>query len=465
MMAEKGKSDIWAIVMMAGMGTRMKSNRAKVLHPILDQPMGQWVLDACDKAGVKNRVVVIGYQADKVKEAFEGETFKLQKPQKGTGHAVMVGMEGVPGSAKSVLVLSGDVPCLDSVAIRQFISFHKKRKARATVLSFAPPDLAGYGRIVRDDDGNLLSIVERVDLTREQRDIEECNTGIYVFDYSALSQALKKLRPNKKSGEYHLPDVVRIMLESGEKVEAALLVEWTQAIGINNRLELYEASDYLRWRIAERHMFAGATISDPGTTWIGPKVKLAKDCTIMPGCILTGETRVGEGSVIGPYTELTDAKIGKRSIIRHSVLRGCRVDDDVTVGPYAHIRPGTRLRNGSHVGDFVEFKMTDFGEGSKAGHLSYLGDAKIGKKVNVGAGTITCNYDGKKKHKTTIEDGVFVGSDSILVAPIRIGKDSYTAAGSTLNKDVPPGSLAFARAHQKNKRGWVKKRKGKNKGK
>ena len=458
-MARKALSDTWAVIMMAGMGTRMQSNHAKVLHHILDRPMGRWVLDACDTVGVKNRVVVVGYQADRVEEAFEGENFRLQEFQDGTGHAVMVGMEGVPKSAKLVLILSGDVPCLDPKIIKDLIEFHKRKKVKATVLSFYPSDVSGYGRIVRDDDEEFVSIVEPADLTPEMKYIEECNSGIYVFDASALRAALKKLKPNKNSGEYHLPDVLNFILESGGKVGSAALQEWTEVAGINNRLELSEATENLRWKIAERHMIAGVTIVDPDVTWIGPGVKLARDVTILPGCILMGDTTVGEGSVIGPYTEMTDTKVGKRSILRHSVLRECRVDDDVTVGPYAHIRPGTRLRNGSHVGDFVEMKKTDFGEGSKAGHLAYLGDAKIGKNVNVGAGTITCNYDGKAKHKTTIGDDVFLGSDSILIAPIKIGKGSYTAAGSTLNIDVPPGSLAFGRAHQKNKKGWVRNRK------
>jgi bifunctional UDP-N-acetylglucosamine pyrophosphorylase/glucosamine-1-phosphate N-acetyltransferase len=455
------KKDTWAVIMMAGMGTRMRSKIPKVLHMIMDQPMGRWVLDACDRAGVKNRVVVIGHGADDAKQAFSGENFRLQMPQKGTGHAVMVGMQGVPKSAKRVLILSGDVPCLSPGTIKNLIGFHIKRKANATVLSFIPPDACAYGRIVRDDEGNFVSIVEKADLGREQKEIEECNSGIYVFDYPALVESLKKLKPNRKSGEYHLPDTLDLILKSGRSVEAGLLHEWPEVMGINNRLELAEAADYLRWRIAEEHMLDGVTIVDPAATWIGPKVKLAKDATILPGSILMGETAVGEGSVVGPYTEMTDVRVGKGSHIRHSVLKECRIDNNVTVGPYAHVRPGTRLRDGSHVGDFVELKKTDFGEGSKAGHLTYLGDAVIGKKVNIGAGTITCNYDGKRKHKTEIEDGAFVGSDSILIAPIKIGRDSYIAAGSTLNKDVPPESLAFGRAHQQNKLGWVSKKKKK----
>jgi bifunctional UDP-N-acetylglucosamine pyrophosphorylase/glucosamine-1-phosphate N-acetyltransferase len=456
-MAAKRTPDTWAIIMMAGMGTRMKSEAPKVLHQVCGQPMGRWVLDACDKAGIKRRVVVIGHQAANVREEFPRETFILQKPQRGTGHAVMIGVKSVPESAPTVLVLSGDVPCLAAETIKSLLRHHRKLVARATVLSFCPPDPTGYGRIIRDDHGDFVSIVEQADLRGAQRECMECNSGIYVFDRAALADALKRIRPNRLSGEYHLPDVIRLIAHSGGLVDAAMVADWMEAMGVNTRVELADAGEYLRWRIAEAHMLKGVTIVDPETTWIGPRVKLEPDTIIQPGSILLGDTRVGQGSVIGPYTELSDARIGNRCVIRHSVLTGCRADDDVTVGPFAHIRPGSRLRKGSRIGDFVELKKTDFGEGSKAGHLTYLGDAVIGKKVNVGAGTITCNYDGKRKHVTRVGDRVFLGSDSILVAPIKIGNDAYTAAGSTLNQDVPPCALAFGRAKQMIKERWVKK--------
>jgi len=438
------------------MGTRMKSAIPKVLHHACGQPLGKWVIDSCRKAGLDNRVIVVGHEADTVSATFPDEKFELQSPQHGTGHAVMVGMNGVPKSAKNVLILSGDVPCLQAVTISNLIKHHEKKKLSATVLSFFPPEPSHYGRMIRDENFNLQSITESKDLKGDDVYLEECNSGIYVFNRKELDEALGKLKPNEKSGEYHLPDVLDYMLEKGLKIDAVAVEDWMEAMGVNNRVELSEAGDYLRWKIAEKHMLNGVTITDVGTTWIGPDVKIGKDSTIMPGTIIMGQTKIGEGSVIGPYTQATDVSIGKYAVIRQSVLLECQIDDEVTIGPFAHIRPKSRLHKKSHVGNFVEMKKTDFGEGSKSGHLTYLGDTIVGKDVNIGAGTITCNYDGKQKNVTEIGDGTFVGSDSILVAPIKIGKNAYTAAGSTLNQDVPSRALAFGRARQLNKKGWVK---------
>lgn len=438
------------------MGTRMKSAIPKVLHHACGQPLGKWVIDSCRKAGLDNRVIVVGHEADTVSATFPDEKFELQSPQHGTGHAVMVGMNGVPKSAKNVLILSGDVPCLQADTISNLIKHHEKKKLSATVLSFFPPEPSHYGRMIRDENFNLQSITESKDLKGDDVYIEECNSGIYVFNRKELDEALGKLKPNEKSGEYHLPDVLDYMLEKGLKIDAVAVEDWMEAMGVNNRVELSEAGDYLRWKIAEKHMLNGVTITDVGTTWIGPDVKIGKDSTIMPGTIIMGQTKIGEGSVIGPYTQATDVSIGKYAVIRQSVLLECQIDDEVTIGPFAHIRPKSRLHKKSHVGNFVEMKKTDFGEGSKSGHLTYLGDTIVGKDVNIGAGTITCNYDGKQKNVTEIGDGTFVGSDSILVAPIKIGKNAYTAAGSTLNQDVPSRALAFGRARQLNKKGWVK---------
>lgn len=451
--------DTCAIIMMAGMGTRMKSDLPKVLLEACGKPLAWWVLDSCESAGIKNRILVVGHKAEMVMDRFPDENFVIQKPQKGTGHAVMVGMEKVPKSSKYVLVLSGDVPCLSDVAIREFVKHHKRFNSLATVLTFYPHDPSGYGRIIRNEDGALLGIIEQKDLTSSQEEIEECNSGIYIFNRSELEKALKKLKPSKRSGEYHLPDVLLDFLKSVGAVRAVPIEDPMETLGVNTRLDLSEASDYLRWRAIESHMTNGVTFIDPGSTWVGPEVKIGKDTIVHPGTIIMGVSKIDSGSEIGPYTEILDSKIGPGCHIRHSVLTGCVVDKNVKIGPFAHIRPGTRIRDGAKIGNFVEIKNVDFGKGSKSGHLTYLGDAKIGKDVNIGAGTITCNFDGKKKHETVIGDGTFIGSDSILVAPIKIGDDCYTAAGSTLNQDVPSGSLAFGRARQHVKKGWVRKNK------
>ena len=457
-MPRKNSKDTWAIIMMAGMGTRMKSKVPKVLHKACGLTLGRWVLDACDTAGVSDRVIVVGHEAEKVMAEFEGESFALQEPQKGTGHAVMVGIEKVSKDAKRVVILSGDVPCLKPDTIGALVRFHSINKCAATVLSFYPPDACGYGRVIRDSEGIFQAIVEDKDLKSAEHEIEECNSGIYVFERDALAKSLKAIKPSSRSGEYHLPDVLPYIMKNKGKVEAVGVPDWMEAMGINTRLELSEASDYLRWQIAEAHMASGVTIVDPATTWISPTVIIGRDSIINPGSILMGSTKIGESCRIGPYSQLENVTVGKRCKIQNSVLEDCRIDDDAKVGPYAHIRPGTRIRKGARAGNFVEMKNTDFGERSKCGHLTYLGDAIVGKDVNVGAGTITCNYDGSSKNQTEIEDGVFIGSDSILVAPIKIGKEAYTAAGSTLTRDVPPRALAFGRAKQVVKEGWVKKK-------
>jgi bifunctional UDP-N-acetylglucosamine pyrophosphorylase / glucosamine-1-phosphate N-acetyltransferase len=454
-MSPKKLTDTCAIIMMAGMGTRLKSETPKVLHKVCGESLGRWVLDACNFAGLKSRVIVVGHKAEVVQEAFEGETFALQSPQKGTGHAVMVGLKSAPKDAKKIFVLSGDVPCLKPSTIKNILKYHEKSGCKATVLSFFPPDPCGYGRIVRDEDLEFVEIIEDKDLTGDPHELGECNSGIYVFDHAALSVGLSKIKPSKRSGEYHLPDVLTYILKTGGKVDVIPAFDYMEAVGVNNRIELMEASDYLRWQIAEAHMIQGVTIIDPANTWIGPRVIIGKDCTINPGCILMGDTKIGEGSRIGPYAQLENVIAGKNTKIQNSVCEDCRIDEDAKIGPYAHIRPKSRIRKGARVGNFVEMKNTDFGDGSKCGHLTYLGDATVGKECNIGAGTITCNYDGEKKNNTVIEDGVFVGSDSILVAPIKIGKESYTAAGSTLTQDVPPRALAFGRARQSVKEGWV----------
>lgn len=457
-MSRKLSDETWAIIMMAGMGTRMKSSIPKVLHQVCGQSLGKWVIDSCSQAGIKNRVIVVGHQAKEVMDAYQDEIFALQKPQKGTGHAVMVGLKKVPENAKRILILSGDVPCLSSETIKTLLREHIRMKCHATVLSFDPPDPSGYGRVIRDEKDRFDAIIEHKDLSSDLEYIDECNSGIYVFERESLEKSLKKIKPSKRSGEYHLPDVLGQIIKSGGKVEAVPVSHWMEAMGVNTRAELAEAGDYLRWRILQKLMLSGVTVVDPASTWISPEVKINQDTIVEPGTIITGKTSIGRNNRIGPYANISNSTIGDENTIRCSVIDSCVIGNKVRIGPFAHLRPGTLIHDKARVGNFVEMKNTEFGEGSKSGHLTYLGDAKVGNNVNIGAGTITCNYDGSQKFMTVIEDGVFVGSDTILVAPITIGQDAYTAAGSTLTHDVPPEALAFGRSRQFIKEGWVRNR-------
>jgi bifunctional UDP-N-acetylglucosamine pyrophosphorylase / glucosamine-1-phosphate N-acetyltransferase len=456
--------DVHVVVLAAGKGTRMKSTLPKVLHRAGGLPLIEQVFRSADALSPQTITVIVGHQAEGVREGLGerlGLHFALQEPQLGTGHAVLQAEPALRGRTGTVVLLSGDVPLLRAATLGELVRVHAERRASATVLTAVLEDPDGYGRIVRGADGSIEAIVEHRDATPEQRQIAEINSGIYAFDLAPLFDALRQIGASNAQGEYYLPDLISIYRSRGLGVETVVADDPREILGVNSRKELADVTAVLKTRRNEELMESGVTIVDPATTFVGPDVTIAADTTIHPGVYLEGRTRIGAGCVIHSGVRIVDSTVDDGVtinnfcvIVESHVARGARI------GPFAHIRPQSHVGEDAHVGNFVELKKTALGRGSKANHLSYLGDATIGEKVNVGAGTITCNYDGVSKHQTIIEDGAFIGSDSQLIAPVRIGTGAYVAAGSSVTDDVPPESLAIARSKQTNKEGWVS-RKGK----
>jgi bifunctional UDP-N-acetylglucosamine pyrophosphorylase/glucosamine-1-phosphate N-acetyltransferase len=445
-----------AVILAAGQGTRMKSSHPKVLHQILGRPLITYLLDALKSIGVADILVVVGYQSEKVMAALAGEgveglRFVVQEPQQGTGHAVQVAMPAVPADSHTVLVLCGDVPLIAGESIRALYRLHHQSGAAVTVQTVELPEGVHYGRVVRDAEGRVLDVVQSKD-ARDRPDIlaiREINTGAYCFENAFLRQALKKLTVSPVTGEIYLTDMIPLARKHGLGVEALIDPDWPNLLGINSRKELAEATRTLKMRINEGHMNAGVTLVDPESTYIGPQVIIGRDTVIYPNVYLEGRTEIGENCVIEPNVKISDATLAENVHIKMgSVIADSRLAREVQVGPYSHLRPLSDLREGARVGNFVEVKKSILYPGVKANHLTYLGDAEVGAGTNVGAGTITCNYDGVHKHKTTIEEGAFIGSNTALVAPVTIGAGAYVGAGSTITKDVPPGKLGLSRARQ-----------------
>ncbi|AVX29681.1 UDP-N-acetylglucosamine pyrophosphorylase /glucosamine-1-phosphate N-acetyltransferase [Carboxydocella thermautotrophica] len=448
-----------AVILAAGKGTRMKSRLPKVLHPVGGQPMVSHVMAACRTAGAQPVVLVIGHGAEQVQATLGPEqVYVEQKEQLGTGHAVMQAETVLRDFEGDILVVCGDTPLLRGETLAALAQYHRQQEAVATVLTMTLANPTGYGRIIRDEQGQVAAIVEEKDATPEQKAIREVNSGTYCFQAQALFAALQQITPNNAQGEYYLTDVLAIFRQQGQKVAAWQLSDDTEVMGINDRVALAEANRLFRERINRQQMLAGVTILDPATTYIEAEVKIGADTVIYPNTHLTGKTTIGAGCQIGPDTKIMDSQIGDGVEIQFSVVLQAEIGNDCTIGPFAYLRPGTHLAAGVKVGDFVEIKNAVIGQGSKVPHLSYIGDAEIGSGVNIGAGTITCNYDGYKKSKTIIGDGAFIGSNSNLVAPVTIGAGSLVAAGSTIVKDVPADALGVARAPQKNREGWAKAR-------
>jgi bifunctional UDP-N-acetylglucosamine pyrophosphorylase/glucosamine-1-phosphate N-acetyltransferase len=455
-------SAVHIVVLAAGQGTRMKSWLPKVLHRVPGGALLDCVIRTAESLTPETLTIVIGHGADAIRSHLRGrETvqFVLQEPQLGTAHALMQTAPILVGRTGTLVLLSGDVPLLRADTLRNLLTIHCGARAAATVLTATVERPFGYGRIVRVD-GEVARIVEERDASPAERQIREINSGIYAFDMAPLFEALRGIATQNAQGEYYLTDLIAIYRRRKLLVKSAQVDDPGEVRGINSRTELAEVSRLVRQKKNEELMASGVTLVDPAATYVDPDVEIGVDTVIHPGVVIEGRTRIGAACEIHAHVTIADTEIGDKVTIKSfSVITGARIDSGATVGPFAHLRPETVVGEGAKIGNFVELKKTTLGARSKANHLSYLGDATIGANVNVGAGTITCNYDGEHKHATIIEDGAFIGSDSQLIAPVRVGKGAYVAAGSSITQDVPSGALGIARGRQSVIEGWVERKK------
>jgi bifunctional UDP-N-acetylglucosamine pyrophosphorylase/glucosamine-1-phosphate N-acetyltransferase len=453
------------VILAAGLGTRMKSGHAKVLHKVAGRPMIEYPVTLARELGSDKTVCVLGHQADQVKEAVEQHFGKgtvevaIQAEQKGTGHAVQQAAPLLADHNGLLLILYGDVPLLTRETLERLID--TASKGILALVTLNPPSPKGYGRVVRNEAGKVSSIVEEKDCSDAERRIGECNAGIYCGPSRFIFDSLQMITPNNAQGELYLTDVVE--MAAHELAVDTISGSVEETMGVNDRVELALADRVMRLRLAEALMRNGVTVRDPHQLYVEPDVLVERDVELGPGVELRGKVSIGEGTRVEHGAVIIDSTIGKNVHVKpYCVINEATVGDDVLVGPWAHLRPGSTLENGVHIGNFVETKKTRMGKGAKANHLAYLGDADVGEKVNVGCGTITCNYDGVNKNKTIIEDGAFIGSDTQLIAPVRVGKGAYVGSGSTIREDVPAGALAVSAGPQRNIEGWVAKKKGRN---
>nr|WGD87520.1 bifunctional UDP-N-acetylglucosamine diphosphorylase/glucosamine-1-phosphate N-acetyltransferase GlmU [Bacillus subtilis] len=447
----------FAVVLAAGQGTRMKSKLYKVLHPVCGKPMVEHVVDEALKLSLSKLVTIVGHGAEEVKKQLGDKSeYALQAEQLGTAHAVKQAQPFLADEKGVTIVICGDTPLLTAETMEQMLKEHTQREAKATILTAVAEDPTGYGRIIRSENGAVQKIVEHKDASEEERLVTEINTGTYCFDNEALFRAIDQVSNDNAQGEYYLPDVIEILKNEGETVAAYQTGNFQETLGVNDRVALSQAEQFMKERINKRHMQNGVTLIDPMNTYISPDAVIGSDTVIYPGTVIKGEVQIGEDTIIGPHTEIMNSAIGDRTVIKQSVVNLSKVGNDVNIGPFAHIRPDSVIGNEVKIGNFVEIKKTQFGDRSKASHLSYVGDAEVGTDVNLGRGSITVNYDGKNKYLTKIEDGAFIGCNSNLVAPVTVGEGAYVAAGSTVTEDVPGKALAIARARQVNKDDYVK---------
>lgn len=439
-----------AVILAAGEGKRMRSDLPKVLHRVAGKTLVGHVISAVEEAGIEEIILVVGHGGDKV-QAELGPKFKYawQEKQLGTGHALAQARDLAQG-AETIVVLCGDTPLLRPQTLAHLVAEHRKQKAAATLLVAEVQDPTGYGRVVRDAQGRVQKIIEERDADENIRAIKEINSGTYCFDASRLWPALAEIRPENAQGEYYLTDVIALFCRQGEVVQAVLCTDPEEILGVNDRVQLACAGKILRRRINEELMLKGVTLVDPDNTYIDAGVEVGRDTIIFPFTFLEGKTSIGSGCTLGPHATIRDSRIGDDTVITYAVIQECTIGAWCQVGPFAYLRPGTVLADRVKVGDFVEIKASRIGEGSKVPHLTYLGDAMVGKEVNIGAGTITCNYDGHKKWPTIIGDGAFIGSNTNLVAPVEVGEKALIGAGSTITENVPAGALALGRARQVN---------------
>ena len=449
-----------SVILAAGMGTRMKSKMPKVLHKVCGKPLSKWVIDASKAGGADKVCAVVGHKAETVKEVL-GDVceFALQAEQKGTGHAVMQAINVIKNSKGEVVILNGDTPLITAETINKAIEYHKNNGNQATVITAILDDATGYGRIVRDNDGSVLKIVEQKDASEEEKKINEVNSGMYVFDAQSLVYALDKITPNNAQGEYYLTDTLEILLSAGKKIGGYAISDNDEIRGINDRVQLNEAEKIMQKRINEYHMRNGVTMRNPESVYIEDGVEIGNDTEICQNVTIKSGTKIGSDCVIGSGSMLDRAVIHDGVDVLSSVILESEVDEGTHVGPFAYIRPNCHVGKEVKVGDFVELKNSNIDDGTKISHLTYIGDSDVGKRVNFGCGTVTCNYDGKKKYRTTIGDDCFVGCNTNFVSPINVGDGVYIAAGSTITEDIPENSLSIARARQVNKEGWKDKRK------
>ncbi|ACA58636.1 bifunctional UDP-N-acetylglucosamine diphosphorylase/glucosamine-1-phosphate N-acetyltransferase GlmU [Candidatus Desulforudis audaxviator] len=448
--------DLAAVVLAAGRGTRMKSRRPKVLHRVAGRPMVGYVMEAVREAGANRIIVVAGYGHEEVAAVVNelGGEVVVQEPQLGTAHAVLQAEEKLADHRGQVLVVCGDTPLLRGETLSKLAVRHREADAAATVLTAFLDDPTGYGRVIRDAAGRFVRIVEQSDGTPEELAVREVSTGVFCFAAGGLFECLRRISPDNQQGEYYLPDALIVYLKNGLTVSTCPVEDPAEIYGINDRRQLAEVERLMRSAVLDYWMGEGVTVVDPASTYIDRAARIGRDTVIHPSSFIEGDSVIGEECEIGPNARLVRARLGDRVSVQYAVVLDSTIGERTTVGPFAYIRPGCEIGAGVKIGDFVEIKKSVVGNESKIPHLSYVGDAVIGEKVNVGAGTITCNYDGKKKWTTVIEDGAFIGSNTNLVAPVTVGRGAYVGAGSTIRRDVPPGALGVARSDQKNIPNW-----------
>lgn len=446
------------IILAAGEGKRMKSKLPKVLHKVQGKTMIEHVIDEAEKSGAEDICIVIGHGAEEVREALKNRKvkFALQEKQLGTGHAVMQAGDFIDEDS-DIVVLYGDTPLITAQTIKKMLDFHRNQKNSISIISAKVDNPAGYGHIIRDEKGNFLKNVEHKDADDKEKFVNEINTGIYCFTGKALKKGLSLIKNDNVQGEYYLPDTLEIILKDGGRVNAMVADSTEEFYGVNSRVQLAEAEKIMRRRTNLMYMENGITMIDPDNTYVEEGAVIGMDTVLLPGVVIEGNTVIGENCVVGPNSRLTNVKLGNNVTFQYSTAIDSSVDDGTTVGPYAYIRPNCAIGKNVKIGDFVEVKNSNVGDGTKVSHLTYIGDSDVGERINFGCGTVTVNYDGKNKFRTVIGNDVFIGCNTNLVAPVKVGDGSYIAAGSTITEDIPQNCLAIARERQINKKGWVKK--------